>query len=236
MYSHILLMLSFSVLNTSAPALTNITDININQNSIETVSIQTGRITQNSIYIPTDSFKYYLEYSLVEKTNLDLKLEIKRIEEEEKKAREEQERKEAEEKARQEEARLAAIRKEEEAKKQLFRQQQAKQKVTATQTKQTPVASGSIPDRIRYWAGVYGIDGERAIRIGQCESGLNPSAKSGSGLYGGIFQQSFQYWPARAANAGLPGSSIFDAEANIKVSVHMMATQGFYHWPVCSSR
>lgn len=237
MYSHIALMLSLSFLNPTATTLTtfNNVDININNTNTSVVSIESGRITQTNMYIPTDSFKYYLDYALVENTNFQLEQEIARIQEEERIAEEKRQREEAERQARLEKERLAQQQRQrqEAARRQAERQRQAQR---AASTPSVAVPTGNIPDRITYWANRYGIDAGRAIRIAQCESGLNPGARSPNGLYGGLYQQAFAYWPARATQAGLPGASVFDAEANIRVSMHMMATQGFHHWPVCSNR
>src|SRR6056297_207416 len=109
MYSHIVLMLSLSFLNPTATALNTVSDFNINNTEIETVSIESGRVTQTDMYIPTDSFKYYLDYASVEKNNFDLEQEIARIEEEERKAEEERQRKEQEKQAELEQERQAQI-------------------------------------------------------------------------------------------------------------------------------
>lgn len=232
-------MLSLSFLNPTTTALNTITNFNINNKEIEKTSIVSGRITRTDMYIPTDSFKYYLDYASVEKVNFSLQQEIIRIEEEERRAEEERQRQEAERQAEierqnqlqiEKEQRAAAIRREN------LRRQQLEAAARQAQANSLSTPVGSVADRIVYWSNHYGIDSNRAIRIAQCESGLNPGARSPNGLYGGVYQQAFTYWPARAAAVGLSGASVFDAEANIRVSMHMMATQGFHHWPVCSTR
>jgi hypothetical protein len=223
-------MLSLSFLNPTVNTLNTVNNININQKNTKVVSIQSDRLIQNNLYAPTDSFKYYLDYSLVEKNNFDLNKEIARIKEEEKRAEEERLRRIEEEKKAEEER----LRKIEEPRKASIKKQQAIKPVSNSTPKIT--FSGNIPDRITYWANQYGVDANKAIRIAQCESGLNPLAKSQNGLYAGLYQQSLEYWPSRAESVGLPGASIFDAEANIKVSIYMMAKDGFFHWPACSNK
>ncbi len=82
--------------------------------------------------------------------------------------------------------------------------------------------------RINYWAAQRGIDANRVARIAKCESGFNPRADSG--YYKGLFQHDPNYWAARAAKYGAGGASIYDAEAQIKVSTAMMAANGWSHW------
>lgn len=75
----------------------------------------------------------------------------------------------------------------------------------------------------------HGIDPVRFLRIAFCESGGNPSAYNRSGA-SGLFQQLAQYWPGRAAAAGLPGADPFDPWANAEVSAWLYASSGSSHW------
>ncbi|MDQ4005582.1 MAG: lytic transglycosylase domain-containing protein [Actinomycetota bacterium] len=92
-----------------------------------------------------------------------------------------------------------------------------------TRTREKPVR-GMIQGLSRR----YGVDSSTAIRVAQCESGLNPRAYSPP--YAGIFQQDTSYWPRRAATYGHKGDSVFDAYANVEVSLRMAAAQGWRHW------
>jgi hypothetical protein len=71
-----------------------------------------------------------------------------------------------------------------------------------------------------------------ALNIIACESGGNPNAKNASSGASGLFQHMPQYWASRAAAAGFPGASIFDPEANIAASAHLLyaAGGGPQHW------
>ncbi len=86
----------------------------------------------------------------------------------------------------------------------------------------------SVRQMIRGLAIEYGVDVGTAMRVAACESGFNPKARSA--LYGGVFQQSLSYWPSRARSYGHPGASVYDAYANIDVSLHMAKKVGWGHW------
>ena len=86
----------------------------------------------------------------------------------------------------------------------------------------------SVRQMIRGLAIEYGVDVGTAMRVAACESGFNPRARSA--LYGGVFQQSLHHWPTRARSYGHPGESVYDAYANIDVSLHMAKNVGWGHW------
>ncbi len=87
----------------------------------------------------------------------------------------------------------------------------------------------AIISKIRSVAAAKGIaDVQRVLLIAKCESKFNPLADSG--YYKGIFQHDPRYWDARAAKYGFAGASIFDADAQIGVSLSMMAAGGWSHW------
>ncbi|MGH2661201.1 MAG: hypothetical protein ACRDH8_00045 [Actinomycetota bacterium] len=86
----------------------------------------------------------------------------------------------------------------------------------------------SVRQMIRGLAIEYGVDVGTAMRVAACESGFNPRARSA--LYGGVYQQSFRHWPSRARSYGHPGESVFDAYANIDVSLQMAKKVGWGHW------
>ena len=63
------------------------------------------------------------------------------------------------------------------------------------------------------------------MHIARCESTLNPNAIN-TGYYdnghpSGLFQHISGYWPARAAQYGYPGASVFDPVANANVTAAM---------------
>jgi hypothetical protein len=74
-----------------------------------------------------------------------------------------------------------------------------------------------------------GLDGDAAVRVAQCESGLNPRASNG-GRFLGLFQQAAVYWGGRSAQYGMAGRSAFDPYANAVVSAGMVAGSGWSHW------
>lgn len=74
----------------------------------------------------------------------------------------------------------------------------------------------------------------QAIRVARCESNLNPHAYS-SGGYAGLFQQPSQYWPGRAGRWGQEGRSVFNARANVIVSIRMAHAYGSWGaWSGCA--
>ncbi|HKX76497.1 MAG TPA: transglycosylase family protein [Acidimicrobiia bacterium] len=74
-------------------------------------------------------------------------------------------------------------------------------------------------------------DVARAIRIVKCESGGNPAAVNPSSGAAGLFQHLPRYWKARAADAGFPGASPLNVEANVAASAWLVYHGGgFAHW------
>lgn len=77
-------------------------------------------------------------------------------------------------------------------------------------------------------------EAKRICRIAGCESTFNANANNGS--HGGIFQQSFEYWPGRvktfnAANSHYPvGSNVFSPFDNARVSIRMMKAGQWDDW------
>ncbi len=73
----------------------------------------------------------------------------------------------------------------------------------------------------------------KAVEVASCESHLRPGAYNPSG-YAGLFQQSTRYWPERADRWGQPDRSVFNARANIIVSVRMARALGSWSaWAGC---
>jgi soluble lytic murein transglycosylase-like protein len=75
----------------------------------------------------------------------------------------------------------------------------------------------------------YGLEPERMLRIGWCESRWNPHAV-GPGGASGVFQFMWYTWNWSSVAAGYPDASPFDPVANIEVASWLMATQGPRHW------
>jgi hypothetical protein len=73
-----------------------------------------------------------------------------------------------------------------------------------------------------------GLDPARIIRIATCESGLRWDAKNRSSSASGIFQYLSGVWGRTLA--GRQGTSVFDADANIRMAVSHMAVHGYGAW------
>lgn len=80
----------------------------------------------------------------------------------------------------------------------------------------------------RKWPVPGGTD--YALRVAFCESKLDAHARSRTGTYLGVFQQSRTYWPARARAYGFPGWSPLNGHANVIVSVRMAHDGGWAAW------
>jgi hypothetical protein len=88
------------------------------------------------------------------------------------------------------------------------------------------------------WAAflAYGIPewANWGVATAACESELHPGAWDG--YYTGLFQHDPNYYPARAAAAGLPGSSPWNPVDNAMTTAWMIkAGYGWQHWPVCGA-
>lgn len=131
---------------------------------------------------------------------------------------------EAEQRERQLEADLQAKRqKQREDKERASRiAQNALNTVTRTQTVQ---ASSGVEGIIRQAAVNHGLDPDWFVRLAQCESGLDPNIVNynyyDNGHPSGLFQHISGYWPARAAQYGYSGASVFDPVANANVTAQM---------------
>ena len=69
-----------------------------------------------------------------------------------------------------------------------------------------------------------------AIKVMNCESHGNPNAENKRSGAAGLFQHLQKYWPKRAKNAGFPGVSPFDPEANIAATARLYSFQGGDPW------
>lgn len=86
-------------------------------------------------------------------------------------------------------------------------------------------AQGDIPNIIRKWAAINGIDGEWAVGIARCESGFNVYAHNPSGATG-----LFQFMPSTFYGNG--GTDIYSAEDQSRVATFMLAHGQAHQW-VC---
>lgn len=83
---------------------------------------------------------------------------------------------------------------------------------------------------IRSLAVRHGVSVSTSLRVAACESGFNPRAYSPTGPYAGVYQQSVPHWGQRSRRYGHPGESVFDAYANVDVSLKMARALGWGHW------
>lgn len=73
-----------------------------------------------------------------------------------------------------------------------------------------------------------GLDPNRMLRIMQCESGGNALARNG--VYSGLFQFHPQTWANATSRFGAGNESIWDGEAQIRISAAKMSVDGFREW------
>lgn len=88
----------------------------------------------------------------------------------------------------------------------------------------------TVPGMIRGLARRYTLSVTKSLSVAKCESGFNPKAYNPVGPWAGVYQQDTDYWPQRAKEFGHPGESVFDAYANIDVSLQMARSMGWQHW------
>jgi hypothetical protein len=87
-----------------------------------------------------------------------------------------------------------------------------------------------VPGMIGGLATRYGVSVSKALSVAKCESGYNPKAYNPAGPWAGVYQQDTDYWAQRAKKFGHPGESVFQAYANIDVSLKMARSMGWSHW------
>ena len=87
-----------------------------------------------------------------------------------------------------------------------------------------------VPGMIDGLATRYGLSVSKSLSVAKCESGFDPKAYNPAGPWAGVYQQDTDYWPERAKAYGHPGDSVFDAYANIEVSLKMARSTGWQHW------
>jgi hypothetical protein len=72
--------------------------------------------------------------------------------------------------------------------------------------------------------GAFGADADQAIRVAECESGLNPNAYNPSGAMG-----LFQIMPGTWAGTSEVGASPYNAQANAQAA-HQIFVRDGYSW------
>lgn len=74
---------------------------------------------------------------------------------------------------------------------------------------------------------------DKAVAVARCESNLRPRAYNPNG-YAGLYQQATRYWSGRADLYGQPDRSVYNARANIIVSVRMARSiRSWSAWAGC---
>lgn len=87
-----------------------------------------------------------------------------------------------------------------------------------------------VQELIRKYAWIYGVDVGLALRIAGCESGYRWKAKNKISSAWGSYQQIGRFRPARAKKYWWEWYSRFHAEANVAVSIQMLANESTSHW------
>lgn len=88
----------------------------------------------------------------------------------------------------------------------------------------------TVPELIRHYSLKYSVDEKLAIAIATCESWMNPNAKNKNSSAAWVYQHLSRYFPARAKKYWFAWASVFDAEANVAVSIWMLRDQGTSPW------
>jgi soluble lytic murein transglycosylase-like protein len=83
---------------------------------------------------------------------------------------------------------------------------------------------------IRCAASHYGVDEDEALYIAWRESRYQPYAYNEEGEAAGIYQHLLKYWPERSVEFGAADWSVFDARANILVTMQMVRRYGWEPW------
>jgi hypothetical protein len=88
----------------------------------------------------------------------------------------------------------------------------------------------TVPGMIGGLARRYTLSVNKSLSVAKCESAFNPKAYNPAGPWAGVYQQDTDYWSERSKKYGHPGESVFDAYANIDVSLKMARSMGWGHW------
>ncbi len=101
---------------------------------------------------------------------------------------------------------------------------------TSTGDDQPAARSGAKFDRI--WTGLSTAERRWANRTAACESGRNPRAIGGGGMYRGAFQFMKATWRSSPRSPG--GDPIaYSYRTQAVVAVMLKRRDGAGHWPVC---
>jgi hypothetical protein len=97
----------------------------------------------------------------------------------------------------------------------------------------TQATEPNIEQIVRDAASKYGLDGERLVELGVCESNLNSQSVNynyyENGYPSGTFQHLSGYYPARALKYGY-STDVFDPYSNVNVTAAMIADGLAYLW------
>jgi hypothetical protein len=72
--------------------------------------------------------------------------------------------------------------------------------------------------------------GDKAVAVARCESGLNPGAVSAGGIYWGLFQLGTHHRAAFEAVTGKPWSMVLEADANSLYARWLYDQSGWAPW------
>jgi len=89
-----------------------------------------------------------------------------------------------------------------------------------------------VKQLIRCAAAHHDVNVDKALYIAWRESRYRPSAYNAEGGAAGIYQHLLKYWPDRAATYGFKDWSVFNARANIMVTMRMVKRYGWAPWGI----
>jgi hypothetical protein len=87
-----------------------------------------------------------------------------------------------------------------------------------------------VKQLIRCAASHYGVDQDEALYVAWRESRYQPYAYNEEGEAAGVYQHLLKYWPERTVEFGAADWSVFDARANILVTMQMVRRYGWEPW------
>ncbi len=87
-----------------------------------------------------------------------------------------------------------------------------------------------VKQLIRCAASHHEVSTETALYVAWRESRYRPSAYNAAGGAAGIYQHLLKYWPDRAEDFGFREWSVFNARANIMVTMRMVRLYGWDPW------
>ncbi len=99
-----------------------------------------------------------------------------------------------------------------------------------------PPASAKFDPNVERWRGIVAAyfppaKVDEALSVMHCESRGNPNAVNPVSRASGLFQHMPAFWGERSRAAGVPGASIFDPVANVRVAGWLYTRSGTWsHW------